>query len=152
TRATRAVSTRRKAMALLAAPALLMLAPRTVWAQTPVWREYRRDDLGYTVEMPGDPKVDVTADEDRDIRIRVIDASIDIEDMLLGVVFTEFRDALPPDDSFRLFRDGMQMAGMAITREVPHTMNGFPACDFIRETDTINFIRRDVLIGKLSIA
>jgi hypothetical protein len=49
------------------APAALLLPPVPVAAQTrqeyefdpagPRWREHRRDDLGFRVEMPGEPMV-----------------------------------------------------------------------------------------------
>ena len=50
---------RRRLMLLLAASASAsaVLVTKMVRAQGDIWREYRRDDWGFRMEMPGEPQV-----------------------------------------------------------------------------------------------
>lgn len=147
---------RRSFMPLLAgavaAAALPALASKRARAQGDGWREFRRDDVGFQVEMPGEPKIEVKEDEYKDIWTRTIDAQVDYEQVLFGASCTEYKQAHAADEQFRLFRESMRLNGMPVTREIALTMNGFPAREFISETDHVNFIRREVVAGNLSIA
>ena len=52
---------RRALLPLIAATALspALFVPSAVRAQGAVWQIYRRDDLGFEIDMPGKPKIEV---------------------------------------------------------------------------------------------
>ena len=116
---------------------------KTARAQGDVWREYRRDDLGFRVEMPGEPKIKVEEDEDKDIRIRTVDAEVTYEQVLFDVHCNEYKQVMPAEEAFRLFREGMRFGGIPVTREAPLVMNGLPAREFVGEwTSSISSAER----------
>jgi hypothetical protein len=136
------------ASVVAAAPALL-LASSAVRAQGDVWREYRRDDLGFRIEMPGEPKVDDS--ELKDIELRSVEVEVDYEDMTFGVQWNEWKRPLPAEEFFKMWREGMRLAGMPVTSERPLEINGFVAREFVRESPDINYIRREFIGGNLTI-
>jgi hypothetical protein len=148
---------RRRLMSVLAAAAAstsVVLVPTMARAEADEddWQEYRRDDLGFRVEMPGEPKVEVKEEESKDILLRSTDALVDYDDdVLLNVHCSEYRDAVSAEEEFRLFRAGMRLAGLAVTSEKARMINGVPAREFIRESGDINFIRRLVVVGNRTI-
>jgi len=133
------------------AAASAVLGVKTARAQGGVWHEFRRDDLGFRIEMPGEPKIEVEDDDYKDIWIRTTDAEVKLANMLLGAHCTEWKDVQSPEQQFGHFREGMRAAGVSVTREVPMTMNGFPAREFIREAEDLNYIHRLVVMEKLTI-
>jgi hypothetical protein len=149
---------RRRLMSVLAAVAAstsVVLIPTMAQAEedADAWLEYRRDDLGFRVEMPGEPKVEVKEEESKGILLRSTDALVEYDDeVLLNVHCSEYRDAVSAEEEFRLFRAGMRLAGLAVTGEKARMINGVAARDFIRESDDINFIRRLVVVGNRTIA
>src|SRR5262245_5010257 len=143
--------TRRRVVSLLAAaastPAVLAFPAR---AQD-VWREYRRDDLGFRVELPAEPEVEEKEDEGKDIVVRSIDAQVDYEMITFGVNHTEYKNTVSPDEEFQVFREGMQKFGYPVTRETPLTSYGVPAREFICQSDDLNIIHRVLVMGKVTI-
>jgi len=143
---------RRRVVSLLAAaastPTILAVQAR---AQGDVWREYRRDDLGFRIEMPGEPEVEEVEDEAKDILIRSIDAQVDYEKILFGIHHTEYKNVVSAEEEFQFFREGMQKGGFPVTREAPLTIDGFPAREFICQSNDINIIQRLVVLGKFTI-
>jgi hypothetical protein len=119
--------------------------------QGSVWREYRRDDLGFRIEMPGEPKIEVKDNEFKDNWIRSVGAQVQYEEMLFAVDYAEYRQIHSADDELRTFREGMRLTGFT-TREIPLVVDGFPACDFIEESElSINFIHRVVVVENVII-
>ena len=59
----------------------------------PAWREYRNNEMGFRVEMPGTPKVEEQNGDPGDPFIKSVDAQVELNDMLLGVHCTENRAA-----------------------------------------------------------
>jgi hypothetical protein len=121
-------------------------------AQGDVWREYRRDDLGFRVEMPGAPKVTVEEDAADGVRTKSIVADVEHEQMTLSVQYQEWRDFMSPDRQYRDFGLGMQLGGMPVTSDASLLINGLPAREYVRESDDINFIHRMVAVDKLTIS
>jgi hypothetical protein len=148
-------SRRRFTVALAgAATALTSLSALSRAAQAEAaaaWREYRNDEMGFRVEMPGTPKVEEQNGDPSDPFIKSIDAQVELNDMLLGVHCTENRAASSADDQYKLQREGMAAGGMAVTREEARTVSGNPARDFIRESGDLNYIYRVVNVGKRTI-
>jgi hypothetical protein len=135
-----------------AASAAAVLVSTTARAQGNTWHEFRRDDLGFRIEMPGEPKITVEEDDYKDIWIRSTDAQVHLANMLVGAYCTEWKDVQSAEQQFDLLREGMlRVGGMPATREVPTMMNGFPAREFIREAEDINYIHRLVVMEKLTI-
>jgi len=138
--------------ALAAASTLVDLIPRAAWAQAPAWKEYRNNDMGFRVEMPGVPKVEEQNGDASDPFIRTVEAQVELNDMLLGVHCTENRAAMSVEEQYKQQREGMVLGGMPVTREEARTVSGNPAREFIRESGDLNYIYRVVNVGKRSIA
>lgn len=133
-------------------PALPCLVRPPVLAQAAGWREYRRDDLGYRVEFPGEPTVENEEDEFKDPWIKTVDAKVVYRGTLMGVSYTEFTRAEPADETFATVRVGASRAGFPMTREIPLLLNGYPAREFIAETDHFNIIHRVIVMEKVTIS
>jgi hypothetical protein len=116
------------------------------------WREYRNDEMGFRVEMPGEFKTDQEVGEAKDPWVKSIGAETEFDGMTLGVHGTEFRGSPTAEALYKLQREGMQASGMQATREEQRTVSGVAAREFIREADDINYIHRMVLVGKRTIA
>ena len=143
---------RRGALSSLAggAAVLTTLALRPTAAQAEAaaaWREYRNDEMGFRVEMPGEFKTDRELGEAKDPWVKAIGAEIEFDGMTMGVHGTEFRGAPKAEELYKVQREGMQA-----TREEQRTVSGVAAREFIREADDINYIHRMVLVGNRTIA
>ena len=149
--ATPSLSRRRLMSGLAAATAAAGLVSTAAWAQTPAWREYRNNEMGFRVEMPGAPKVEEQSGDPSDPFVKSIDAQVELNDMLLGVHCTENRAAASAEDQYKQQREGMVAGGMPVTREEARTVSGNPARDFIRESDDVNFVYRVVNVGKRTV-
>ena len=128
--------------------ALLASAAR---AQAPAWREYRNNDMGFRVEMPGTPKVEEQTGDQSEPWTRIVSAQVELNDMILGVQCAENRAATSAEDQHKLQREAMVAEGMPVTREEPRTVSGLPARDFIRESGELNYIYRVVIVGNRTI-
>src|SRR5882757_6212824 len=129
---------------VVAASSTVKLASSASQAQGNIWRDYRREDLGFRIEMPGEPKVEDKVDEFKDIWLRTVEAEVEYEDMTFDVQWNEWKQPLPAEEGFNKWREGMRLAGMPVTSERTFLMSGFPAREFTREADDINYIRREV--------
>jgi hypothetical protein len=116
------------------------------------WREYRNDEMGFRVEMPGEFKIDQEAGEAKDPWVKAIGAEVEFDGMTMGVHGTEFKGSPTAEDLYKVQREGMQASGMQASREEQRTVSGVAAREFIREADDINYIHRMVLVGKRTIA
>ena len=101
--------------------------------------------------MPGEPKVEDKVDEFKDIWLRTVEAEVEYEDMTFDVQWNEWKQPLPAEEGFNTWREGMRLGGMPVTSERTFLMNGFPAREFTREADDINYVRREVVAGNLTI-
>jgi len=144
---------RRRVMAALAgAAAILTSLSRAAQAEAAAaWQEYRNDEMGFRVEMPGAPKVEEQNGDPSDPFIKSVDAQVELNDMILSVRCIENRAASSADDQYKMQREGMAAGGMAVTREEARTVSGNPARDFIRESGDLNYIYRVVNVGKRTI-
>ena len=118
-------------LAFFITPTLLALLPAPVWAQS--WHEYRSDDCGFKIEMPGKPEIEATEDKFEYATAKSTSASVSYGDTTFaadchGGVFTSRR----ADGYFDYFRNGIQkQMGLRVTNERSFTMNGFPGHEFI---------------------
>lgn len=146
---------RRRLMAVLAAAASTsaVLVATTSSARADNWREYRRDDLGFRIEMPDEPEVDMKREGLGDKIERVIDAVAfdDEDDGLFGVHCTEYREPVSAEQEYHLFREGMRLGGLAVTRESALTINNIVAREFTRESEGINFVHRLLVVDRRTI-
>jgi hypothetical protein len=138
----------------VAAPAVLMLT--STRAQGDVLREYRPADQSFRIEFPGEPKVEAEAEEFRykhEDWIKSIEASLNYEDALLSVDWKQYKNNRSVEFEFGRVRMGLEMVagGTPVSREEPLVMNGFPARNFICQSDRLNSINRLVVMGKETI-
>lgn len=145
---------RRALLPLIATTALApsLLVPSVARAQGVNWQIYRREDLGFEVEMPGEPKITTEKGERDDILVRSVDAVVDVDQTTFGAYFQEFRNLL----SMREELLGQQLFARSlegrVTREVAFTMNGFEGREFAIESTVLNAIVRLVLVKNRRIA
>ena len=146
---------RRRLMSVLAAAASTsaVLVATTALARADDWQEYLRDDLGFRVEMPGEPEVDVKEDGVDETIVRLIDAQVydDEDNNLFGVHCTEYRDPVSAEQEYRLFREGMRLGGLGVTRESALMINNIVAREFTRESGGINFVHRLLVVDRRTI-
>jgi hypothetical protein len=146
---------RRRLMSVLAAAASTsaVLVATTSSARADDWREYLRDDLGFRIEMPGEPAVEVKEEGLDDKFVRLIDAQVydDEDDSLFGVHCTEYRDPVSAEQEYRLFREGMRLGGLSVTRESALMINNIVAREFTRESNGINYIHRLLVMDRRTI-
>lgn len=135
---------RRSFVLLLAAAtcAGVLGAPTSAQTQTNLWREYRRDDLGFRVELPGEPKIETEEKKDaHEPWIRTVSAEVDSGGLLLGISYQEYRAALDPEEQFRLQREGFRLMGQAPSRETALQLR-YPGREFVVESEHLNLVLR----------
>src|SRR5439155_6816519 len=110
-------------------------------------------DLGFRIEMPGEPEVDVKEKglDEKIVRVIDVQAYDDEDDGLFGVHCTEYREPVSAEQEYRLFRDGMRLGGMTVTRESGLMINNVAAREFVRESDGINFVHRLLVVDRRTI-
>jgi hypothetical protein len=149
---------RRAAMSTLvgssAALTLLALRSTAVGAQAEAWREYRDEETGFRVEMPGEFKVRQYVGESNDPWIKETSAKINIGRMSLGATGIEYRATLSIEEIYKLAENCTGILGnLCATREERRAVSGMPAREYIREADDdLNYISRMVVVGNRAIA
>jgi hypothetical protein len=116
------------------------------------WREYRNDEMGFRVELPGEFKANLEAGEAKDPWVKSIGAEVEFDGMTMGVNGTQFRGSPTAEQLYKVQREGMQTSGMQATREEQRMVSGVAAREFIREADDINYIHRMVIVGNRTIS
>jgi hypothetical protein len=119
-----------------------VLGPRVTRAQEDIWQEYRRDDVGFRIELPGVPNIRVEKGGPEDNWTTSTDAQLRYQHEIFDVSWTEFKDTISVEGEYKRFRDMMTGAGYQIEEDIPLTLNDVPAREFIIETGNINFVRR----------
>src|SRR5262249_14839216 len=127
------------------------LAPKLARAQAGIWQEYRRDDVGFRIEMPGAPRMRVQKGDPWDNWITSTDAQVRYQHETFDVSWTEFKDIVLVEDEYSRFRDMMMRAGYQIEEDIPLTLNDVPAREFIIETGHINFVPRILAVRNFAI-
>ena len=127
---THAHLSRRACLALLAGSASTLLQWSNARAQADVWREFRRDDAGFRIEMPGDPTVEDGRGLVADPWIRRINAGVEYEALSFGLVYVEYRQHSSEEEWFRELARGLAPV-FEIVAETPLTMNGFQGREII---------------------
>jgi len=128
-----------------------VLGPKVARAQGGVWQEYRRDDVGFRIEIPGAPKIRVRKGRPQDNWTTSTGAQVRYQDEIFDVSWTEFKDIVSVEDEYTRFRNMMTGAGYQIEEEIPLTLNDVPAREFIIETGNINFVRRIMAVRNFAI-
>ena len=129
---------RRACLALLAGSATAVLNWSSVRAQADVWREFRRDDAGFRIEMPGVPTVRYDKGLPTDDWIRMIDAGVEYEQISFGLLHAEYKQARSAEAWFGgLARSGPASVFKTVV-ETPLTMNGFPGREIIAASAELN--------------
>jgi hypothetical protein len=131
----------RRSFLTAAACASSVLEPMAARAQGGIWQEYRRDDVGFRIEMPGTPRIRVEKGDPGDNWITSTDAQVRYQHELFDVSWTEFKDIASVEDEYTRFRNMMTGAGYQIKEDIPLTLNDVPGREFIIETGDINFVR-----------
>src|SRR5262249_53374919 len=80
------------------------LGPTLAWAQGSVWQEFRRDDVGFRIEMPGAPRLRVQKADPADNWITSTDAQVRFYNQFFDVSWTEFKNTVAVEDEYTRFR------------------------------------------------
>ena len=136
------ISTATGAAAVLTSLALCSTAAQAEAAAA--WREYRDDEMGFRVEMPGEFKVRQYVGETNDPWIKETSAKINIGRMSLGAMGIEYRTTLSVEEIYKLGENCTGILGnLCATREERRVVSGVPAREYIREADDdLNIISR----------
>jgi len=148
------LSTSRLVLAAAAVLAALTLSPSsTTLAQTAQdsskdasqvsWQEFRSDELGFRVEMPGKPKVEEENDEetvgDKKQNVKSTNVQLDHGDTSLGVSCAQFGKGFRQrpidayvDDIIKRIEKGL---GVKVTRQNRLTINDQPVREFFAEAN-----------------
>jgi hypothetical protein len=134
---------RRACMTFLAGSASALVTWNIVQAQQDVWREFRRNDAGFRIEMPGVPTVEDDKGIAGDRWIRMISADVEYEQISFGLTYVEYKQALSEEEWFRGFARVLTST-FKIVAETPLTMNGFRGREIIavEESVELNFVYR----------
>src|SRR5256885_12738273 len=90
------------------------LGPKLAHAQDSIWQEYRRDDVGFRIEMPGAPRIRVQRGRPDNNWITSTGALVRYQNEIFDVVSTEFKEIDAVEDEYTRFRDIMAGAGYQI--------------------------------------
>jgi hypothetical protein len=120
---------RRACLVLLAGSASAVLKWNTAQAQD-VWREFRRNDAGFRIEMPGVPTVEDGKGLATDHWIRMINAGVEYEQISFGLSYAEYKQHRSEEEWFREFARGLAPM-FKIVAENPLTLNGFEGREII---------------------
>jgi hypothetical protein len=151
------IISRRAAMSTLAGGGAVLTSLALRWtaarAQAAAWREYRDEEMGFRVEMPGEFTVRQYVGETNDPWIKETSARINIGRMSLGATGIEYRGTLSVEDIYKLAEKCIGILGnLCATREERRAVSGMPAREYIREADDdLNIISRIVVVGNRAI-
>jgi hypothetical protein len=127
------------------------LGLRVTRAQGDIWQEYRRDDVGFRIELPGVPNIRVEKGGPGDNWTTSTNAQLRYQHEIFDVSWTEFKDIIPVEGEYKRFRDMMTGAGYQIDEDIPLTLYDVPAREFIIETGQLNFVRRIMAVRNVAI-
>jgi hypothetical protein len=135
---------RRSFLPLIAGAALspVVLVPQSARAQDPAWQIYRREDLGFEIEMPGRPAI-------RKERIdgqATVEVTVDVDRLLFGVGYLEYDEAVSLQEFAAAQRLVARSLGSTVVRESAIMMNGFPGLEIIMESNLLSMAMRVVLV------
>jgi hypothetical protein len=138
---------RRALLPLIAATAVLpaLLVPSAVRAQG-VWQIYRRDDLGFEIDMPGKPKIEVEEFEKDDPAVKSITAVVDVDQMSYSANHYEYRGPISLEEEAlaqQLLARGLEARTVW---ETLFTISGIEGREISMESDGLNAIQRIVSI------
>jgi len=142
----------RRGFLVAGACAWFILGPKAARAQGGNWQEYRRDDVGFRIEMPGEPRIRVERGDPGDNWTTSTDAQVRYQNEIFDVSWTEFKTIASVEDEYTRFRNMMTGAGYQFDQDIPLTIYGVPAREFIIETGDINFIRRIMAVRNFALA
>jgi hypothetical protein len=128
------------------------LGPKLARAQGSIWQEYRRDDAGFRIEMPGAPRIRVQRGRPDNNWITTTGALVRFQNEIFDVTSTEFKEIVAVEDEYTRFRDMMAAAGYQIEEDIPLTVDDVPAREFVIETGAINFVRRILAVRNFAIS
>jgi hypothetical protein len=140
---------RRALLPLAGAVVLSPVMPARLMAQDADWQVYRREDLGFEVEMPGKPKLS----EDKSVDgWTTVDAQVAFASMLFAAAHQIGPAPMSIPEYLRAQRMASRTMGLAVVREVQFTINGFPGLEFVAAGDVFSQAIRAVVMGNATVA
>jgi hypothetical protein len=119
------------------------------WHKIDIWEPYRREDLGFEVELPGEPEIE----EEQDADAKSVFVGFLFIGMMFGVDHVTFRRDVTIAEIVSQQHKAAKNLKSRIAREKPFTMDGFPAIEIVHEMeDDFVSIMRAVVMGNRAIA
>ena len=119
------------------------------WHKLRSWKPYRREDLGFEVELPDDPEIV----EEQDEHAKSVHVELLFVGMIFGIDHVAFKRDAMIEDIIKQQRTAAHTLKGKIMRETPFTMDGFPAIEIVSEMeDFFVSIMRAVVIGNRVVA
>jgi hypothetical protein len=127
--------------------------PTAARAQAAAWREYRDEEMGFRIEMPGEFRVRQHVGETNVPWTKETSAKINIGRMSLEAPGIEYRGTLSVEEIYKLAEKCTGILGnLCATGVEQRAVSGMPAREYIREADDdLNFIARIVVVGNRAI-
>jgi hypothetical protein len=108
----------------------VLLAPAPARGQADGWQLYRREDLGFEVEMPGVPKIEVEEGEKDDPIAKSAASVVELENFNFAIEYQELRRRPTVDQEIEFQRRVLAKALEAkIISETRFTLNGAPGVE-----------------------
>ena len=145
------VNVSRRSFLVAGVGASSVLGPGVTRAQGDIWQEFRRDDVGFRIELPGVPNIRVEKGDPGDNWITSTNAQLRYQHEIFDVSWTEFKDVIAVESEYKRFRDMMTGAGYQIDEDIALTLYDVPAREFIIETGQLNFVRRIMAVRNVAI-
>jgi hypothetical protein len=125
----------------------VLLAGVPARGQGDIWQLYRREDLGFEVEMPGAPKIEVEEGKDKDDPVaKSVDAQVDFQEINFGIAYEEWRRRPSVDEEIAAQRSVARSLGTKVISETRFTMNGVPGFEIA--TDGIGGMTARVVVAQ----
>ena len=112
------------------------------------WQEYRRDDLGFRIELPGKPEI--TVEKDPAFKETVVELPFDV--MTFSVTVVEFPKVLSAQQAEQeLEGRGVAQKAVGATGSSEFTIDGFPGRENVAETRDYKAVYRNMVVGNRTI-
>jgi hypothetical protein len=113
----------------------VLLAGAPARGQGDIWQLYRREDLGFEIQMPGAPKIEVEESLGNDEPVvKSVDATVSFQDIEFGVFYEEYRRRPASiEEEIAGQRLGARSLGTKMTSETRFTMNGVPGVEIVTD-------------------
>jgi hypothetical protein len=113
----------------------VLLAGAPARGQGDIWQLYRREDIGFEIQMPGAPKIEVEESLGKDEPVaKSVNATVSFQGIEFGVLYEEYRQRpVSIEEEIAGQRLGARSLGTKVISETRFTMNGVPGVEIVTD-------------------